>query len=54
MNNKAKIYHGQASIDKYAKKDDIKSEIAMVSLKQIKESYKEFLDDLMIESQEAY
>lgn len=52
MNN-AIIYHGQATIDKYAKQDDYKG-IVTTSMKQIKEAYQELLEDLMLESQEAY
>ena len=51
--NKAKVYHGQATIDKDAKKDD-KYYIPYTSIKAIKEAYKEFMDDLLLESQEAY
>jgi len=53
MNN-AKIYHGQADVDKYAKQGDYEDRIMFTSLKQIKEAYDEFMDDLLLESQEAY
>ena len=54
MNN-AKIYHGQASIDKYAKQEEnTTAGIVTASLKQIMESYHELMDDLILESQEAY
>ena len=55
--NKAKIYHGQANIDKYAKyiyKDESIPYIVTASMKQIKEAYDELMDDLILESQEAY
>ena len=52
--NKAKIYHGQADVDKYAKQNDYEDRITFTSLKQIKEAYDEFMNDLLLESQEAY
>lgn len=54
MNKKAKMYHGQANIDKYAKVEDYFDNIPRTSTKQIKEAYNEFLNELMLESQEAY
>ena len=57
MNNittKSKVYHGQADIDKWAKFGDGDTGIVTASLKQIREAYNELLDDLMLESQEAY
>jgi len=54
MNKKAKVYHGQATTDKYAKQDDTYMNVPVASVKQIKEAYKEFMDDLLLESQEAY
>ena len=53
MNN-AIMYHGQAEIDKYAKEPDEKPGIMTASLKAIQEAYQEFIDDLMLEAQEAY
>lgn len=54
MNN-AKIYHGQAEVDKYAKiPDDLGARIIETTMKAIKEAYQEFMDDLMQEAQEAY
>lgn len=54
MNN-AKMYHGQAETDKYAKiPDDLEPAIIQTTIKLIKEAYNEFLDDLLLESQEAY
>ena len=52
--SKAIMYHGQATIDKEAKTNDRRYEIPSASIKAIKEAYKEFLDDLLLESQEAY
>lgn len=57
MNNittNSKVYHGQADIDKWAKFGDSDAGIVSVSLKQIKESYQEMMEDLLLESQEAY
>ncbi len=54
MNN-AKMYHGQAETDKYAKiPDDLEPAIIATTLKAIKEAYNEFMDDLLQEAQEAY
>lgn len=52
--NKAKIYHGQATIDKDAKTRDDRNYIPVSSYKAIQEAYEEFMDDLLLESQEAY
>ena len=52
--NKAKMYHGQADIDKFAKQDDRDAGIITASLRQIREAYQELMDDLLLESQEAY
>ncbi len=56
-NNKGlKIYHGQAEKDIYADryhKDECPG-IATSSMKEIKAAYNEFLQELMLESQEAY
>ena len=54
MNKKANTYHKQAEIDKYAKMEDRQPAIPTTSYKQIEEAYKEFMSDLMLESQEAY
>ena len=51
----AKIYHGQAEIDDYAKiPDDIGNRIIETTFKAIQEAYNEFMDDLLQEAQEAY
>lgn len=56
-NNKGlKIYHGQADKDIYADKYH-KSEIpgiATSTMKDITDAYKEFMQELLLESQEAY
>jgi len=54
MNKQAKVYHGQADVDVYAKKDDRRGNVPTASYKQIQEAYKEFLNDLLLEAQEAY
>lgn len=57
MNNittKSKVYHGQADMDKWAKFGDSDTGIVTASLKQIREAYNELMDDLLLESQEAY
>ena len=57
MRNKGlKIYHGQAEKDIYADryhKDEVPN-IVTTSMKEIREAYKEFMQDLIAESQEAY
>lgn len=54
MKKTAKMYHEQAKVDNFAKKEDCFDNVPMTNYKQIKEAYKEFLEDLMLESQEAY
>ena len=55
MNDNLKMYHGQAAKDKYAMiPDDLGDRIITTTMKAIKEAYKEFMDDLMQEAQEAY
>ncbi len=53
MNN-AKIYHEQADIDIFAKVPDLSDRIIRTTLKEIKDAYNEFMEDLLLESQEAY
>lgn len=54
MNN-AIMYHSQAEVDTYAKiPDDLEPAIISTTIKLIKEAYNEWLDDLMLEAQEAY
>lgn len=52
--NKALTYHGQADVDLFAKQDDKGISIPTASFKQIKEAYEELMNDLILESQEAY
>lgn len=48
------IYHGQATKDVYADRKDNYDHIPSASTKDIQAAYKEFLNELMLESQEAY
>ena len=48
------IYHGQAEADIFANVPDLSDRIIRTTMKQIKESYEEFMQDLLLESQEAY
>lgn len=50
----ARMYHGQAEIDDFAKRPDTTPNIIETTLKAIEDAYLEFMDDLMMESQEAY
>ena len=52
--NNLRMYHKQAKEDKYAKKNDDYTGYTTANLKDIKEAYKEFMQELMLESQEAY
>lgn len=54
ITTKSKVYHGQADIDKWAKYGEGESNIVTATMKQIQEAYKELMDDLLLESQEAY
>ena len=50
-----KLYHGQATKDKYAMiPDDLSDRIITTTMKEIIAAYLESLDDLMLEAQEAY
>ena len=53
MNN-AIMYHGQAEVDDFAKRPDTTPNIIETTLKAIEEAYTEFMQDLLMESQEAY
>ena len=53
MNN-AIMYHNQADVDKWAKEPDDTPGIMTASIKAIREAYNEFIEDLMLEAQEAY
>lgn len=54
-NNKGiRTYHYQASEDKYAKQPDDYTGYITANVKDIKAAYKEFMQELMLEAQEAY
>lgn len=55
MNNKGlKIYHNQAEKDIFAQVPDLSERIIRTTMKEIKAAYDEFMEDLMLESLEAY
>jgi hypothetical protein len=55
MNNKElNIYHGQADKDIFATVPDLSDRIIRTTMKEIKEAYNEFMEDLLMEAQEAY
>ena len=54
-NNKGlRQYHYQASEDVFAKQPDGYTGYVTANMKDIKAAYKEFMQDLLLESQEAY
>lgn len=53
-NNNLIMYHNQASKDPFAMVPDLEPAIISTTIKLIKEAYTEWLDDLMLEAQEAY
>ena len=48
------MYHNQASKDKFAEIPDMSYRIAEATIKAIGEAYREYLQELMLEAQEAY
>ena len=53
--NNLLMYHNQASKDPFAMiPDDLGDRIISTTMKLIKEAYREYLEDLMLEAQEAY
>ena len=55
MKNKGiRTYHYQAEEDLFAKVPDLSDRIIRTTMKEIKESYEEFMQELLLESQEAY
>ena len=48
------MYHGQATKDKYAMIPDTTPHIIETTFKAIEEAYTEFMQDLLLEAQEAY
>lgn len=54
-NNKGiRTYHYQATEDRYAKQPDDYTGYITANVKDIKAAYKEFMQELMLEAQEAY
>ena len=55
MNNKGiRTYHYQADEDIFAKVPDLSDRIIRTTMKEIREAYDEFMNELLLESQEAY
>jgi hypothetical protein len=57
MNNtkgNLKMYHGQAECDIFAKVPDLSERIIRTTMKEIRAAYDEFMEDLLLESMEAY
>lgn len=53
-NNNLNIYHGQADKDIFAQVPDLTDRIIRTTMKEIREAYNEFMQDLLLESLEAY
>ena len=53
-NRALNIYHGQAEKDIFAQVPDLSDRIIRTTMKEIKEAYDEFMQELLLESQEAY
>lgn len=53
-NRAINIYHGQAEKDIFAQVPDLSDRIIRTTMKEIKEAYDEFMQELLLESQEAY
>jgi len=57
MNNtkgNLKMYHEQAECDIFAKVPDLSERIIRTTMKEIRAAYDEFMEDLLLESMEAY
>lgn len=55
MNNRElNIYHKQADKDIFATIPDLSDRIIRTTMREIKEAYDEFMQDLILESMEAY
>lgn len=55
MNNKGlEMYHYQAEKDIFAMVPDLSERIVRTTMKEIKAAYDEFMEELLMESQEAY
>ena len=53
-NKGLEIYHYQAEKDIFAKVPDLSDRIIRTTMKEIKAAYDEFMEDLLMESMEAY
>ena len=53
-NRAINIYHGQAEKDIFAQVPDLSERIISTTMKEIKAAYDEFVQELLLESQEAY
>ena len=53
-NKELRVYHYQAGEDIFAKQEEPKANIVTATMKDIKAAYDEFMQDLLLESQEAY
>ena len=53
-NRALNIYHGQAEKDIFAQVPDLSDRIIRTTMKEIREAYDEFMQELLLESQEAY
>ena len=53
-NRALNIYHGQAEKDIFAQVPDLSDRIIRTTMKEIMEAYDEFMQELLLESQEAY
>lgn len=49
-----RTYHYQADVDLYAKQPDDYTGYITANMKDIKAAYKEFMQELILEAQEAY
>lgn len=55
MKNKSlEMYHYQATKDIFAEVPDLSDRIVRTTMKEIKAAYEEFMQDLLLESMEAY
>ena len=53
-NKELRVYHYQAGEDIFAKQEEPKANIVTATMKDIKAAYDDFMQDLLLESQEAY
>ena len=52
--NNLKMYHNQADRDRFAEVPDLSDRIIRTTMREIKAAYDEFMEDLLMESMEAY